>query len=43
MAAYMQDLADNGRIDSSALYAEGPRGTTVKVGSAGLKNLRQIS
>ena len=41
MASYMNDLVDNGRIDSSALYAEGTRGTTIKVGSSNLKkNLR---
>ena len=40
MSAYMNDLADNGRIDSSALYAEGPKGTTIKVGSSALKTLR---
>ena len=41
MASYMNDLVDNGRIDSSALYAEGTRGTTIKVGGSNLKkNLR---
>ena len=40
MSAYMNDLADNGRIDSSALYAEGPKGTTIKVGCSALKTLR---
>ena len=31
MAYFMQDLRDNGRIDSSALYAESTRGTTIKL------------
>ena len=34
MAYFMQDLQDNGRIDSSALYAESTRGTTIKLPSA---------
>ena len=34
MAYFMQDLRDNGRIDSSALYAESTRGTTIKLPSA---------
>jgi hypothetical protein len=42
LASYMKDLQDNGRIDSSALYAEGTRGTTLKVGAGSLKQLRQI-
>jgi|DEB0MinimDraft_6_1074348.scaffolds.fasta_scaffold00226_8 hypothetical protein len=42
MNNFMADLMDNGRIDSSSLYAEGPRGTTVKVGSAGLKSMKTI-
>ena len=31
MTYFMQDLQDNGRIDSSALYAESTRGTTIKL------------
>ena len=31
---FMQDLNDNGRIDSSALYAEAPRGVTIGLSSA---------
>ena len=42
MAAYMADLQDNGRIDSSALYAEGPKGTTIKIGSSKLASLKQV-
>ena len=42
MMAYMADLQDNGRIDSSALYAEGPKGTTIKIGSSKLASLRQV-
>ena len=42
LASYMKDLQDNGRIDSSALYAEGTRGTTLKVGAGSPKQLRQI-
>lgn len=42
MAAYMADLQDNGRIDSSALYAEGPKGTTIKIGSSSLSSLKQV-
>jgi len=38
MAYFMQDLNDNGRIDSSALHAEGSRGTTIRTSSA--KNLQ---
>jgi hypothetical protein len=34
MAYFMQDLNDNGRIDSSALYAEAPRGVTIGLPSA---------
>ena len=34
MAYFMQDLQDNGRIDSSALYSESTRGTTIKLPSA---------
>jgi len=41
MAQYMADLQDNGRIDSSALYAEGPKGTTIKVGGSRLSSLKQ--
>ena len=41
MAQYMADLQDNGRIDSSALYAEGPKGTTIKVGGSKLSSLKQ--
>jgi len=42
MAAYMADLQDNGRIDSSALYAEGPKGTTLKLSSSNLKSLQSV-
>tara|TARA_A100000172_G_scaffold6189_3_gene3558 strand:- start:4715 stop:5302 length:588 start_codon:yes stop_codon:yes gene_type:complete len=42
MAQYMADLQDNGRIDSSALYAEGPKGTTIKVGGSSLSSLKQV-
>lgn len=38
MSYFMQDLNDNGRIDSSALHAEGSRGTTIRTASA--KNLQ---
>jgi len=38
MSYFMQDLNDNGRIDSSALHAEGSRGTTIRTSSA--KNLQ---
>ena len=31
VAYFMQDLRDNGRIDSSALYAEQTRGTTISL------------
>ena len=31
VAYFMQDLRDNGRIDSSALYAEQARGTTISL------------
>ena len=41
MAQYMADLQDNGKIDSSALYAEGPKGTTIKVGGSRLSSLKQ--
>ena len=33
MSYFMQDLNDNGRIDSSALYAEAPRGVTIALSS----------
>ena len=33
MSYFMQDLQDNGRIDSSALYAEAPRGVTIALSS----------
>ena len=33
MSYFMQDLNDNGRIDSSALYAEAPRGVTISLSS----------
>tara|TARA_R100001460_G_scaffold87593_1_gene129022 strand:+ start:1025 stop:1615 length:591 start_codon:yes stop_codon:yes gene_type:complete len=33
MSYFMQDLRDNGRIDSSALYAEAPRGVTIALSS----------
>ena len=42
MAQYMADLQDNGRIDSSALYAEGPKGTTIKVGGSSLSSLKNV-
>jgi|GEM_PF-4848619 len=42
MAAYMADLQDNGRIDSSALYAEGPKGTTIKLSSSNLASLKSV-
>ena len=42
MAQYMADLQDNGRIDSSALYAEGPRGATIKVGGSNLSSLKNV-
>jgi len=38
MSYFMQDLNDNGRIDSSALHAAGSRGTTIQTSSA--KNLQ---
>ena len=38
MSYFMQDLNDNGRIDSSALHAAGSRGTTIQTASA--KNLQ---
>ena len=38
MSYFMQDLNDNGRIDSSALHAEGSRGATIRTSSA--KNLQ---
>ena len=38
MSYFMQDLNDNGRIDSSALHAAGSRGTTIQTASA--KNLK---
>ena len=34
MSYFMQDLNDNGRIDSSALYAEAPRGVTIGLPSS---------
>ena len=34
MSYFMQDLNDNGRIDSSALYAEGPKGAPIGLSSA---------
>jgi len=41
MAQYMADLQDNGRIDSSALYTVGPKGTTIKIGGSQLSSLKQ--
>ena len=38
----MADLQDNGRIDSSALYTEGPKGTTIKLSSSNLKSLKSV-
>ena len=34
MSYFMQDLNDNGKIDSSALYAEAPRGVTIGLPSS---------